>query len=309
MADYADLEIALTPEGNDYRVRMRLSIPHKGVRSELLEPALAYFDLDALGDVANQPQEYGKLLAESLLTAEGASKAGEFFGQARSVAASHDVKLRVRLRIEEDGSALHQLRWETICDPQNTDAWLGTDENLLLSRFLPTRDMRPTKTRPGEDRKPLVVIANPTDREAHNLDPVDVRHQLILARDSLGSIGLGGQPLDALYRLDEGEEPVPNVEHLGPPTLKNLVKQLRGRPEVLYLLCHGRLEEEALEGGGTRKVPKLWLEKENGTADKVSALKDDNDPEKRAGLVTHISQGTQLPRLIILASCQSAGEA
>jgi hypothetical protein len=169
--------------------------------------------------------------------------------------------------------------------------------------------MRPAKTRPREDRRPLIVIANPTDFEVHNLDPVDVRHQLTLARDCLGSIGLGGQPLDALYRLDEGEEPVPNVNHLGSPTLKNLVKQLRGRPEVLYLLCHGRLEEEALEGGGTRKVPKLWLEHDDGTADKVSALRDDNDPEKRAGLVTHISQGTQLPRLIILASCQSAGEA
>jgi hypothetical protein len=301
---FADLEIALDPEGEKYRIEMRLNLPDSDASIEMLgdEPALAQFDTDALGDIADQPEAYGEALTRSLFMTEEARAAGTFFETARSVAASHGATLRVRLKIPRTAPGLHQLRWETLRDPKaGVEAFLFTDERTPFSRYLSSDDPRQAKTRPRKDLKALVVIANPANLDNWNLAEVKVADELKRARESLDDI-----PLDALCRLDEDAD----VEVLGLPTLNNLAEHLRSRYEILYLICHGKLEEEKLEGGGTRRVPKVWLEDEQGSADVVPPGEHDvAGGGRRAGLVDRIKQLTQLPRLIVLASCQSFGQA
>jgi hypothetical protein len=304
MTDYADLEIALHPhEGDQWRVEMRLRLPGGGAPTELLgdEPPLVGLDVAALGAIAGKPVDYGQKLADSLFTKE----VGGFFEQSRSLAASHGATLRVRLRIPRTAPQLHKLRWETLRDPKKgANAFLFSDEKTPFSRYLPSDDLRPVKTRPREDLKALVVIANPTNLGGWHLAEVQVAGELKRARDGLGDIKIG-----ALCRLDGGGEPLPGVEILGPPTLNELARHLRDRYEILYLVCHGALETEVVEGV-ERDVPKVWLEQEDGSADVVSPDEDIlAGGVRRAGLVTRLDQLPQVPRLIVLSACQSAGKA
>ena len=77
--------------------------------------------------------------------------------------------------------------------------------------------------------------------------------------------------------------------YLRPPTLSNLIASLQaGNFDLIYVIAHGAV----IKGD-----PRLWLEKPDGTTDIVSA----------SALVDTILGLTNLPRLIVLASCQSAG--
>jgi hypothetical protein len=75
----------------------------------------------------------------------------------------------------------------------------------------------------------------------------------------------------------------------GSATLDGIIAQLRDGPDFLYLVCHGAL----LEAG-----PQLWLENDAGLTDVVSGEE----------LVAHLRDMRELPRLVVLASCQSAGQ-
>jgi hypothetical protein len=71
--------------------------------------------------------------------------------------------------------------------------------------------------------------------------------------------------------------------------MPQIMAALREGPyDILYLLCHGALAEG---------VPFIWLEGEDGTSREVQAIE----------LVQHISGMRAPPRLVVLASCQSAG--
>jgi hypothetical protein len=308
MNKYADLEIALSPEGEKYRVEMQLSLPGSDAPSGLTKAALAQFDTEALDGLGGQPEEYGKTLSGSLFTAEEAKAAGAFFKTARDVAAATGATLRVRLKIPPTAPALHPLRWETLRDPKpETEAFLFTDGRTPFSRFLTSGDLRPVETRPREDLKALVVIANPTDlKSIWKLAEVKVADVLKHAREGLKEI-----PLHALCRLDEGDAPVSGVEILGLPTLENLGAHLYSRYDILYLVCHGKLETQVVKGDGTRRVAKLWLERKDGSTDLVLPYEHTEKESglPRAGLVERIQHLPQLPRLVVLASCQSFGGA
>jgi hypothetical protein len=72
-------------------------------------------------------------------------------------------------------------------------------------------------------------------------------------------------------------------------TTEDLFASLREeQPDYLYLVCHGSL---------IRGQPWLWLEAEDGTVGRVSGDE----------LVTRFGELPVLPRLVILASCESAG--
>lgn len=308
MNKYADLEIALSPEGEKYRVEMQLSLPGSDAPSGLTKAALAQFDTDALNDLEGQPKEYGKVLSRSLFTVEEAKEAGAFFQTARDVAAATGATLRVRLKIPPTAPALHPVRWETLRDPRpETEAFLFTDGRTPFSRFLTSDDLRPVETRPREDLKALVVIANPTDlKSIWKLAEVKVADVLKHAREGLKDI-----PLHALCRLDEGDAQVSGVEVLGLPTLDNLGAHLYSRYDILYLVCHGKLETQAVKGDGTRRVAQVWLERKDGSTDLVLPYEhtEKESGQPRAGLVDRIRHLPQLPRLVVLASCQSFGGA
>jgi hypothetical protein len=75
----------------------------------------------------------------------------------------------------------------------------------------------------------------------------------------------------------------------GSATLEGIIAQLREGFPVLYLACHGAFLKEG---------PHLWLEDDAGQTHVIPGQ----------DLVARLRDMQQLPRLVVLASCQSAGE-
>jgi len=187
-----------------------------------------------------------------------------------AVAQSFDGALRVRLTIGPSAPELHSLRWETLRDLDG-ESPLSTNENILFSRYLNSLDWRPIRLRPQDELRALVAIANPSNLNKYGLAEVDVKTELERAKVGLGEI--------AITELAEQ----------GQVTLANIIQQLREEVDILYLVCHGKLSQGQ---------PHLFLEKsETGETDVV----------RGAELVTRLNEMQQRPRLVVLASCQSAG--
>jgi hypothetical protein len=275
MADYADLEIGLEGRGGgSYSIQLRFTHPESDSDVRLTHggPFLVPLELNVLRERSADPAAYGQTLSSSLFAA---SEVRAAFSKARAVAASIDVPLRVRLLIGPTAPELHDVRWETLRDPEHPDAALLTDERLLFSRYLSSFDWRPVRLRPRADLRALAVIANPSNLTSYKpngrvLTPVDVEGELARARESLGSV-----PLTALASS-------------GAATLAKLVDQLRSGFDILYLVCHGAF----IQG-----EPRLWLENDAGASAVVAGSE----------LVTRVRELEQRPRLVVLASCQSAG--
>jgi hypothetical protein len=83
--------------------------------------------------------------------------------------------------------------------------------------------------------------------------------------------------------------PLTSLASGGSATLEGISDALRDGYDVLYLVCHGALVDGE---------PHLWLEDESGNVDIVAGDE----------LVTRLREMRQRPRLVVLASCQSAGQ-
>ncbi len=192
-----------------------------------------------------------------------------FYREIRAVTEATDQVLRVRLRAD-NAPDLHALRWELLVDPV-TGRPLATSENILFSRFMKGPTFRYVRLQPRAELRALVAVANPVNVNDYNdLAPVDLDGEIKRARNSLNGI---------------------TVETAGkerPLTLPVLDQCLRKGFDILYLVCHGMLRTDG---------PRLCLQKEDGTASWESGEK----------LAHRISDMRQPPRLVVLASCQSAG--
>jgi hypothetical protein len=146
---------------------------------------------------------------------------------------------------------------------------LFTGERLLFSRYIISRDWRPL--RPKADLRVLAFVASPSDLDKYRLAPIDASKLVAPIRAALG-------PAVTLSPRDRRS------------TLASLLADLRDGFDVLYLVCHGKL---------IKGEPRLWLECEDGTSDCISGT----------DFVARISELRVRPRLIVLASCQSAGTA
>lgn len=272
---YADLEIGLHRRNvDDYAVELRFTLPDSDGESGLGQFLLptARIDFQSLLEFEGEDAEYGRQLSQALFAAP---KLREDFGRFRGVAEGRDLKLRLRLFIGPSAPELHNLRWETLADPFDPNLKLATNQNLIFSRYMSSPDARPLKLRPKSKLRAVVAIANPADLDRFGLATVDVDGELKRAQQSLGDI-----PITVLAK----EKPV---------TLNNIAEAIRSTPggcDVFYLVCHG-----ALINGESR----LWLEdqKEDGSTDPVAG----------SDLVLRLKELAALPRLIVLASCQSAG--
>lgn len=269
MKEYADLEISLHHhEGDAYAIEFRYTQPESDadIRLGQGETPLARFDFDTLRSLAHDPAVYGATLTKGLFADPALLTA---FAQALSSAASLDAPLRLRLLIGASAPELHGLRWETLRDPADGSP-LATGENLLFSRYLSSLDWRPVRLRPKGELHTLAFVASPSNLAEFDLEPIDVQGELERARAAFA-----GLPFTAL--------PEPNA----PASLNNLIERLRHGMDILYIACHGSLKSNESW---------LWLEDETGKVARIPGF----------DLVTRLKELDQRPRLVVLASCQSA---
>jgi hypothetical protein len=187
--------------------------------------------------------------------------------QARAAVEQMRGSLRLRLNIHPAAGELNTLRWETLLDPQGGICF-STDQNIHFSRYLASMDWRPVRLRAKGELKALVAVAAPQGLDAYKLASVDKPAEV----ESITS-GLGEIPATILEKA----------------TLNNLVSALQSDEfDILYLVAHG-----TFVNGETL----LWLEKEDGSVDRLPG----------GELATRLRELENRPRLVVLASCQSAG--
>jgi len=276
MPKFAELEINLQgPREQTYAVGFRFlavgddAIDIANEVGEFRPPSLRAADVEV------DPVAYGQALADALFTDPVKAKLKEY----RQKAQGGDG-LRTRLVLPEK---LQSLRWEAILDPDplRKGAPLFAGGAMLLSRYLGSSSRRPARSRPKAALTALVAIANPkgdfSPREdgavqPRKLAPIDVDGELKRASDALQSAHVTPASLTT------------NV------TATGLMAKLREGFDILYLVCHG-----AMLGG----EPHLWLDPEDPSQPYL--------PLPASELVRQIGDLPQVPRLVVLASCQSAG--
>lgn len=271
--EYGDVELGLHQYNEDaYSIDFRFSLPGSDadIRLGQNQPIRISFNLTQLREAEFSPETYGRRLSEQLFNPPELRSA---LAQARGAAAAAEVRLRLRLLIGASAPELHNLRWETLVD-LDTGIPFASDENILFSRFLTSLDWRPVRLLPKGSLRGLVMVAAPADLSRYNLAAIDVTAEVERART-----GFEGIPLEQLPRDDS------------PASLENLLAALRQDPpfDLIYLVCHG-----AMVNG----QPYLFLENQDRSVQRVPG----------SDLVLRLQQLQQRPRLMLLLSCESAGD-
>lgn len=280
VAEHCELELTVGwPRAGLYSVRGRFTDPSRGF-DDLMPPVEIEIDNDLLRRFESDMQCYGELLSDMVFDAPVfRNKFGEWQRQSQG----SERRLRLRLFIEPDAPELHALHWETLRDPQD-GTLLATKGDLWFSRYLSSEDWRPVSQTRQRDLRALIVIANPSDIGDHapggrELAPLNVSEELDRARQALEDIAFESIPSSS--------------EHSGArSTVDRISERLRAGVDILYLVCHGSLAER--DG---KDEALLWLEDETGRAARV----------RGADLVVRLKEIEHRPRLVVLASCQSAG--
>lgn len=277
MPSYASLDIRIDKSlGGSYEVELRFVRPSEEVQPELERCAVS-FNFQALDNELDM-DEYGRILGKNLFDHK---EIRIFYEKVLAVTQSTDTALRIKLIIGLRAADLHRLKWETLCGPDESS--IATNENIIFSRYLIRReDFSSINLTAKHNLRALAIIANPNNisdyevgedpfssTEKRPLTPIDVESEFKRAKSALGAIPLDGLP--------EGKR----------ATLNNIFEQLRKGYDILYLVCHGAFPRE----------PKVWLEKDDGTADEVSGT----------DILNRIRGLTSKPTLAVLASCESAG--
>jgi hypothetical protein len=269
-----DLSVLWWKEPFEYRVVGKFSDPTSDRENYLLEPIGINIDVARLQPLVLDPDAYGRALTEMFFS-EGNGAIREVYVKARAAAATREG-LRLRLGIEKNARELHAVRWETLRDPTQ-DTPLLTQSNLWFSRFVSdeTFSIRPSSGSGSVGA--LVVIANPSDLHTKWGQPV-LDAEAIYQRTQRALSAEPGAREFAVKPLQTRA------------TIFNIVANLReSYSHILYLVCHGKLVAD--------DAPRLLLENDEGTGEIVQG---ELLVEKLAGL-------SALPRLVVLASCESAG--
>jgi hypothetical protein len=297
------LEIGLfRHDATSYDVVLRFDQP--GDQGGLApDRGLVQFDFRRLTERRVDPDAYGQLLCDCLFGDQAVKDALE---SARRAAEVGDMKLRLRLLIDRSAAELHGLFWETLHDPRN-GSWLLTSQDIVFSRYLTGGDWRPIRVRREAPLRALIAIANPADLADENQPQAPGRwsYPAIRVAEELNraKAGLKGIPPEELQKNPDHpglasiliEELVSDPAKPGQVTLDRLVEEMSGGVDILYLVCHGAMKRKVLQAV---EEPSLWLEKEDGNS-AVVAGRD---------LVDRVRDLPVRPRLVVLASCQSAGK-
>ncbi len=276
---YAELEISLfVQEAPSYRVQLRFNRPDdKGVHEPI--SGTATFNSQELLAETIDPVAYGQLLTRSLFQDQAVLQE---FHDICTATEANSKDLRLRLVIDRKAHELHDVRWETLFHPIKMDSPLLTDEHILFSRFLGTRGFRPIPPFSHNPQKALLAIANPTDITHYRINnqplaAIKVQDELDRAASCLGTINR-----DELFSVPASP---------GRVTLTHLLEKLHEGYTILYLICHGAMYTKG------KLSPHLLLEKADGKAEPILVEE----------LVKQLRGMSQLPQLVVLGSCQSAG--
>ncbi len=271
--EYGEIEIGLhRTQAEAIQVELRVNDP--GTQGEIA-PARGQAGitpeklLEELFASQNDPDEYGEKLAKYVFESD---EIRQRFGETKASFESRGMPIRLRIQISPSLPELHGICWELLRDPK-TNSTLATSERIVFSRFILSQDWRVIKLRPKAELKTLIAVASPTDLAEHNLAAVDVGSEIARARESLAGIGVPA--------IIGDKEPL---------TLNRLIAGIRQGVDILYLVCHGEISR--------KMIPQLLLQNEDGTTDKVEASK----------FAERINELMEVPRLVVLASCESAGK-
>jgi hypothetical protein len=279
MPEPVDLELAFLAHDGEYcLIESRLSVPGE---NQLDEPQTARcpFSLVQLTELRTDPEAYGRRLTDLVffdlsirnhfLDARNESE------RLSGPTPESIVPLRLRVRIDKTAQALHRCLWETLNDPERNTP-LSTTQSMYFSRFLARNDFRRIKLRRKDKLTALIAVSSPSDvgpgKRYSTVAPVDVAAEVSRARANLQNMSPAVFPEEI------------------PLTFDNLIQRIASDPDILYLVCHGRLSENG--------EPLLYLEKENKETDFI----------KGSFFAQKLSEQPYRPRLVVLISCNSAGD-
>lgn len=266
----ADLEIwLLRREHPVYAAAVTFRPPGSLVDESLITGELPRVVLDEprLLQQSLNHHAYGAALTEMLFAEQ---RMREALISARNRALGAGVPLRVRLRLDPDDPLLHTVRWELLRDPTvQHSPFLGTNANVLFSRYLASHDATPIRRRDPSAISALIAVAAPSNLEdRYGLARIDRANEIATLQPALQGI-----PTTILEQT----------------TLTTLTTALLDGPTILYLVCHGTIRDGR---------PYLWLQNSQGTTEQTEG----------GVFVERVRGLAQRPLLIVLASCQSAGQ-
>ncbi|MEO7276277.1 MAG: CHAT domain-containing protein [Vicinamibacterales bacterium] len=241
-------------------------------------------DLRALVGHRHDRKAYGEALVNSLTAS---SKLRDMLRDCLNEALAQPDGLRVRLQTIGDSTVLHSVRWEALADPTDASRWLLTNERVRFSRYVsPTRRQAP-RLRDASTLRVLVAIANPPqlstvayrDGERH-LAPIVIDDEVARMKAAL-------HPLVPEFLIRSEAQP-------DATTVRGIAAKLREDFDVFCLVCHGALVTTDPQAG---PEPVLYVGSDDGRS-----------PVALGGTFIHaLSDLPELPRLIVLVSCESAG--
>lgn len=227
----------------------------------------AAFQVNELSKLLDLPDQLGLALTEALFRDAGVRR---FYSEAKAVFESSGRTLRIRISIGPGAAELNGLPWELLRDP-DTQASLAVSERILLSRFMQSSDWRPVKLQPKAQLRALIAVSAPSDAATYGMAEVDATGETARVRESLGAIECSA------------------IGQTEPLTLQLFIDSLRKAPDIVYLACHGSAPKDM--------EPVLFFQDAAGKAELVKAR----------DLAQRVGELRQLPRLVVLASCESAG--
>ena len=207
----------------------------------------------------------------ALRAAVFAGEAGIAFRECYAATSGSGQKLRVQLLLPHN---LQSLYWETLLAPAH-DRPLACEGDLLLSRYLSGDGFQPVRPRPKGELCALIAVAAPTSDVKYKLAKIVAEEEIAQVVSAMGSVrhnilGTAGGRLS---------------------TWQHISDTLREGCDILYLVAHGKL----IAG-----KPILYLvDNDNNVAPFHGA--------KLAGLLRSLDDRRR-PRMVILGSCESAGD-
>lgn len=273
----ATLEVSLSHDAaGEYEAELRFTSPARETEIPPVRGEIR-LDFEELLDLQGDPEAYGVALTQGLFVAE---ELRHFYAQVRTAVDAGGLNLRLRLRTLVP--AIHALRWELLREPGATNDEpgipLAASERVLFSRFMASTDWRTVRVSRKSELRATLAVAAPSNLEAEGLAEIDAAAEVERAREALGGETLRGVELK-VAGVDE------------PLTLQRLTDLLRDSPDIFYLVAHGALSRRSGE-------PALYLQKDDGS---VAVCRGRE-------LAERIAEMERPPRLVVLVSCESAGQ-